>query len=244
MVSQNRLLAGASLVPLALAVGSQAAAADPPEWNYDAGGRAVTLVPDPPPKRMGKDGASAFGPVTPGRSYKCVESGTLRRAPGSYVMGWCMAGMHIDISSSPSGEWQKGWAHGNYEHCGWFMITHPLTPSGTYDHNCGSHSYSETHFASRLNTEGFDNRVTPVKNNCPLYANVRPWDESNHTGYNQVGTLPQVHRVFNWRYKSRNGAWVLGRVENGGYYDWAFVHSSCVPDPPHTRAPQNDFPNG
>jgi hypothetical protein len=237
MVLQNRLAAGATLVPLALAVGAETAAADPPGSNFDRGGRPLSL--EPVPQSPVKGGMRMMQTVPSGRSYRCNEAGTLRRAGGSYVIGWCMEGMHIDISGAGNGAWQPGWAHGNYEHCGWFeTLAHPLTPSGVYDHNCGNRRYPETHFASRLNDERYPNHVQALKT-CTLYGNVRPWDTSNRTGYNPVGTLPQG-AWFHWRYKSRNGKWILGRVDAGGYYDWAFVDSSCVPEP-RTRAPQNDM---
>ena len=227
---------GAILVGSALLLGTGSVA------TADVGGRAPTVVPVHSP-RHGGDGATRQAAVPTGRSYKCLEPGTLRRKAGSYVIGWCTTGMHIDISSSANGAWQAGWGEGNYQHCGWFETgLHPLQQEGIFDHNCGATTYVESHFANLINSGSTsDGTTVGINYACNRYANVRPWSTGAKAGMDKVGTLQPSTDTFKWRYLSKNNLWVLGRMIRPGTsvtYDWIFVERGCVGQPA-TRAPSS-----
>ncbi|HEV7495559.1 hypothetical protein [Baekduia sp.] len=228
MVISSRVALSATLVPVALGLGAAGAA------NADVGGRPIGLVPDKTTAPKARPGVTPNATVSPGTSYRCDDSGTLRRGAGSYVTGWCTApNMHIDISSGSVNGYQSGWGEGNFQHCGWFQSSiHGLTPNGTYDHNCGGNYYNENTFATQVNVSpSNDGSPAPVLKNCAEYANVQPWNTGNMTGYDQVGTLSSS-TVFLWRYKSLNNFWVLGRISPAaGVYDWVFVQAACVGAP-------------
>ena len=157
-------------------------------------------------------------------------------------MGWCTVGMHLDVSSRVVEGSQNGWGEGAFQHCGWFYTNqHQLSAGGAYDHNCGTNQYPENHFASAINASpDSDGASVTVKKNCTRYLNVKPWATGSTGGSDPVGTVLTSDRFF-WRYASRNGQWVLGRMERPGtpaYYDWVFVASDCVTRPT-TRAPRN-----
>lgn len=227
-----RTWASASAV---VALGALALSA--PSASGEVGDRPIALEPVEEQSEPGGVGPQA---VPTGRSYKCAEAGTLRRKWQSYVIGWCTVGMHIDISSGEVQGWQAGWGEGSFQHCGWFLTSHPLVQEGIYDHNCGTNRYPESYFATAVNiSPSNDGAEVPIYNSCTRYLNVRPWLTASGTpGYDSVGTIQTTDKFF-WRYRSRNNRWVLGRMERPGtsvYYNWTFVHSSCVGVPP-TRAP-------
>lgn len=235
-------LGAAAVVPLALGAAGEAQA--------DVGGQPVDVAPAPAPTP--KPGQMTTQTVTPG-AYVCNSSGTMRRAANSYVIGWCMGGTRIDVSSTgaPSG-YQSAYGYGNYAFCGWFDTnTHPPTSGGTYANACNNKSFAESYFANAINAGSTtDGDQVSVLKNCTRYANVRPWDgsSSNTTGHDSVGTLDASTMVFKWRYRSKNDFWVLGRATYTNpatpqpYYDWAFVQRDCV-GTPATRAPTDVVPS-
>jgi hypothetical protein len=96
--------------------------------------------------------------------------------------------------------------------------------------------YLENSFASYINaTPVDDGESVPILTSCTRYLNVQPWSASATAGNDSPGMLVPTDRFY-WRYLTRNGQWVLGRMERPGtnvYYDWAFVPRACVGNP-HT----------
>lgn len=211
--------------------------------DQEVGGQAPVLAPvkSKPPKGGGGD-VTIQQTVSTGRSYKCLEKGTLRRKHGSYIMGWCTPGMHIDISSGSIQGWQAGWGEGNFQGCGWFQSgSHALELNGVFDHNCGATEYNENYFATRINSGSTtDGNEVPIYHVCDRYANVRPWVSGSTAGMDHVGTLQPSTDIFKWRYLTKNQQWVMGRLIRDNYatyvgYDWVFVPRWCVGEPA-TRA--------
>lgn len=217
------------------------------ESSPPGGERPITLVPTT------GSGGSLTGAVTPmatpGVSYACANAGTLRRRANSYVLGWCTAGMHIDISSTVITQgWQGGYGEGDYQNCGWFLLANGLNQGGTFDHNCGNTTFAESYFASAINSDGDSTgdgtTVSILRSDCHIWLNVRPWS-NNTTGYTTYNTLSPATDEFRWRYSSKYGYWVLGHWLRNGQdttYNWGFVKSDCVSTPAATRGPTSTVP--
>lgn len=227
------------LILLALLAQPSTALAD-----SEIGGRAPRLSPIQPTIAPVTPAISAKA-VAPRASYRCDEPGTPRRRSNSYAIGWCTVGMHIDISTGQTTSgWQGGWGEGNFNGCGWFQSSkHPLTREGSWDHSCGDRTYNENEFGQIFNIAPDDDGAeVRVLKSCPRFLNVRPWISSPTVGADHVGTLLTTD-VFKWRYLTKNGAWVMGRLDRAGVrvrYDWAFVARDCVAQPPVRAARTND----
>lgn len=206
------------------------------------GNRPITVRPN----TGSSDQGSVVTPMaTPGVSYTCNNAGTLRRRANSFVLGWCTAGMHIDISSTVITQgWQGGFGEGGYANCGWFLLANGLTQGGAFDHNCGNTTFAESYFAQNVNVSPADDgaAVPILRSDCSIWLNVKPWSStaSPSTTFN---TLNPATDTFRYRYRTKSD-YVLGHwLRNGAdtYYNWGFVRNTCVGDPA-TRVPSTSVP--
>lgn len=212
-----RLMAMLVAVPLLGLVVVSTANADPRDPQ------PMRLVPAPRQDMVGPTPLLAVP-----QRYLCANAGTMRNAPDSFVLGWCLTGWPIDLNIAGTNGY-LGWAYGNYDGCGWIYVMHIGSAQPGWNHNCTS-SIAESAFMTKKNASPWNDGapVTVKAGGCPAYLNVRPW--AGGGAWNGVTGIPAGATVY-WRYHARIGAYVMLRRTNDPTYTWVFVPDSCVPTP-------------
>jgi hypothetical protein len=163
-----------------------------------------------------------------------TPSGTMRSGPGSYVIGNVYSGWSF-ARDGEDGSWSFGQASlGGNHYCGWLETEHLAGPTGSNGANyCGAAtSIPLTRFAGEVNSNSGTNgaATTTTCAAAAEYGNVRPVDDTDTHGVDQVGTLGPNTPV-GWRYVTLDGRYAMVHVTGGdsAHNGWIFLDRGCLP---------------
>ncbi len=184
--------------------------------------------------------------VNPGGNHQAWA--TFRRGPQSFAIGNAADGWRFDVGSA-SGGYAYGYLEAPDNHiqkCAWIDMSNlEGTGSGTTP-SCSLSStvlpFAVTDFASYVNCTACSDayRVT-IRDTAEctdhwFYANVKPWRSSTSPTDPVLSFVPGTTK-FDWRYITKDGNWVMGRVpfnpdgtlRHDGSGAWLFVQRGCLP---------------
>lgn len=170
----------------------------------------------------------------------------LRRGPRSYVVGTAYRGWTVDVQGPADASYRWGRIFGDLNRCLW-IYEGAVTGDGSATESCSSSPevMPTTDFTNGQIGGGSDDGAsigTVAGAGCATYdgvhligyGNVRPWQVPALASA-AVATTLVAGAPVNWRYVSRDGAFVMVRDPAGGSTDgvgiqaWFFLPRGCLP---------------